>query len=101
MQVSVPPTVTVKDTGTEIATRRAVNFIDGTGIAVAVADDAANNTVNITIATTGGSSSAVPLTIATGDTFTVSANTQVPYAIPITNNGTIVNMGQLVMLRSA
>lgn len=46
-------TVQVKDTGSLVGTRRAINFIDGTNVTVTTSDDAANNEVDVTIAATG------------------------------------------------
>lgn len=39
----------LKKAGTTVAARRAINFIDGTNVTVTVADDAVNDTVNVTI----------------------------------------------------
>jgi hypothetical protein len=46
--------VTVKQSGTVVGTRRAINFIAGSNISLSIVDDAANEQVNITITNTGG-----------------------------------------------
>jgi hypothetical protein len=46
--------VTVEKNGTAVATRRNVNFIEGTNITLTIADDSANDEVDITIAASGG-----------------------------------------------
>jgi hypothetical protein len=46
--------VTVKQSGTVVGTRRAINFIAGSNISLSISDDAVNEQVNITIASTGG-----------------------------------------------
>lgn len=43
----------VSKAGTLVGTRKRINFIDGTNVTITVADDAANDRVNITIAATG------------------------------------------------
>lgn len=46
--------VRVSAGGTLAGTRREINFIQGSNVTLAVADDAANNRVNVTITATGG-----------------------------------------------
>jgi hypothetical protein len=40
--------------GTLVGTRREINFINGANVGITIADDAANNRVNVTVAGTGG-----------------------------------------------
>lgn len=44
----------VRDNGTDVGTRPAVNFHAGSGISLTFGDDAANNEVDVTITNTGG-----------------------------------------------
>jgi hypothetical protein len=44
----------VKKAGTAIGTRRGINLIEGTGVSLTVADDAVNEEVDVTIASTSG-----------------------------------------------
>ena len=46
--------VTVEKNGTAVATRRNINFIEGTNITLTIADDSANDEVDITITAAGG-----------------------------------------------
>jgi hypothetical protein len=46
--------VTVDKNGTAVGTRRNINFIEGTNITLTIADDSANDEVDITIAAAGG-----------------------------------------------
>lgn len=46
-------TIQVKDAGSLVGTRRAINFIDGTNVTVTTSDDPGNNEVDVTIAATG------------------------------------------------
>lgn len=45
-----------KNSGASVGARREINFIEGTGIALTVTDDAANEEVDVNIGTTGGAS---------------------------------------------
>jgi hypothetical protein len=49
--------VTVKQSGTVVGVRRAINFIAGSNISLSISDDAANEEVDITISAAGGGSS--------------------------------------------
>ena len=49
--------VTVKQSGTVVGTRRAINFIAGSNISLSISDDAVNEKVDVTISATGGGSS--------------------------------------------
>lgn len=49
----------VRDDGTDVATRGALNFIAGTGISLTVSDDSANDEVEVTVAATGSSGALV------------------------------------------
>jgi len=49
--------VTVKQGGTTVGTRRAINFIAGSNISLSISDDAANEEVDVTISAAGGGSS--------------------------------------------
>jgi hypothetical protein len=49
--------VTVKQSGTVVGTRRAINFIAGSNISLSISDDAANEEVDVTISAAGGGSS--------------------------------------------
>jgi hypothetical protein len=53
--------------GAIVATRHAINFIDGANVTVGVTDDPTNNRINITVASTGGGGGMVDPTIVTGD----------------------------------
>jgi hypothetical protein len=46
--------VATKKAGTVAGTRRGINFIDGTNVTITVADDSANDAVNVTVAASGG-----------------------------------------------
>ena len=46
--------VAVKDNGTTVGSRRGINFIPGTNVTLSVADDAANEEVDVTINSSGG-----------------------------------------------
>jgi hypothetical protein len=46
--------VTVEKNGTAVGTRRNINFIEGTNITLTIADDSANDEVDVTIAASGG-----------------------------------------------
>lgn len=50
--------VRVKKAGADVATRNAVNFIDGTGVAITVADDAVNDEVDVTVSAAAAVASA-------------------------------------------
>jgi hypothetical protein len=52
----------VSKAGAVIGTRREINFIDGANVTITVADDAANNRVNITVASSGGGGFVDPTT---------------------------------------
>jgi hypothetical protein len=54
--------IRVSKAGALVATRREVNFVDGTNATVTVADDAANNRVNVTVASTGSGGAQTPWT---------------------------------------
>lgn len=47
--------------GTVIGTRRSINFIQGSNVTLTVADDPANEEVDVTIAATGGGGGALPV----------------------------------------
>ncbi len=47
--------VTVENNGTVVGARRAINFIPGTNVSLTIADDAANEEVDVTINASGGS----------------------------------------------
>jgi hypothetical protein len=49
--------VTVKQSGTVVGTRRAINFIAGSNISLSISDDATNEEVDVTISAAGGGSS--------------------------------------------
>jgi len=49
--------VTVKQGGTVVGTRRAINFIAGSNISLNISDDATNEEVDVTISAAGGGSS--------------------------------------------
>ena len=60
--IALPSTLTVnarvavnKNSGATVGTRRRINFIEGSGITLTVADDATNEEVDVTIASTGAS----------------------------------------------
>ena len=44
----------VKKNGTAIGTRRAINFIEGANVTLTIADDAGNEEVDVTVASSGG-----------------------------------------------
>jgi len=46
-----------KNSGATVGTRRRLNFIEGTGVTLTIADDAGNEEVDITIAASGGTTS--------------------------------------------
>jgi hypothetical protein len=46
--------VTVEKNGTAVGTRRNINFIEGTNITLTIADDSANDEVDVTITASGG-----------------------------------------------
>lgn len=48
-QLADPQTVVFSDTGTPVGTRPELNFIEGTGITLTIADDGPNDRVNVTI----------------------------------------------------
>jgi hypothetical protein len=52
---SVTQRVIVSSAGATVGTRQQINFIQGTNTTLTIADDVANNRVNVTIAATGGS----------------------------------------------
>ena len=61
--IALPSTLTVnarvavnKNSGATVGTRRRINFIEGSGITLTVADDSTNEEVDVTIASTGGAS---------------------------------------------
>jgi len=49
--------VTVDKNGTAVGTRRNINFIEGTNITLTIADDSANDEVDVTITASGGGAS--------------------------------------------
>lgn len=49
--------VQILNNGTSVGTRKAVNFIPGAKVAFTIADDATNDRINLTIATTGAAAS--------------------------------------------
>ncbi len=46
--------VTVEKNGTVVGTRRNINFIEGTNITLTIAEDSANDEIDVTIAASGG-----------------------------------------------
>lgn len=65
---------TILSNGSEIANRRALNFIPGSGISLTLADDPTNKKADITITNTGGYGT--PPTISTFTTVNFSSATQ-------------------------
>lgn len=85
----------VENNGTLVGTRRNINFIPGTGISYTIADDSANEEVDVTITNTGVTSvgmtvptglSVSPASITTTGTFAVTLTTG--YSIPTTASQT-------------
>jgi hypothetical protein len=62
----------VENNGTIVGTRRALNFIPGSGITLNIVDDAANEEVDITI--TAGASAPVRRVVALADSSTLTVN---------------------------
>ena len=58
--------VAVENNGTLVGTRRAINFIPGTNVSLTIADDAANEEVDVTINATGGGGSVPAAVLAAG-----------------------------------
>jgi len=52
--------VRIEKAGTVVGTRGGINLIEGTGVTLTVADDAANDEVDVTVATTGGGGGSAP-----------------------------------------
>lgn len=47
----------IRKAGTLVGVRRTINLIEGTNVTLTVADDVANDRVNVTISATGGGGS--------------------------------------------
>jgi hypothetical protein len=75
--------VQVMKAGAPVATRKTLNFIDGTNSTINIADDVANDRLNITVNSTGGSGSGVATLSAIGST---------PNANGATITGTVLNL---------
>jgi hypothetical protein len=60
--------VQVMKAGAAVATRKTLNFIDGTNATINIADDVANDRLNITVNSTGGGGSGVTTLAAIGST---------------------------------
>lgn len=71
--------VEISRAGTLIGTRKTVNFIQGSGVTLTATDDAGNDRVNVTIASTTGTVSSVGLT---SSNLTVTGS-------PVTGSGTL------------
>lgn len=56
LAVEINQKITVRKAGTRIGTRDKINFIEGTGVTLTIAEDVTNDEIDITIASTGGSS---------------------------------------------
>jgi len=67
--------VRVGKAGTLAGTRREINFIDGANVTMTVADDAANDRVNVTIASVGGGGGGGTLAIENADSAIGNATT--------------------------
>ena len=105
----------VEKAGSLVGTRRRINFIDGTNVTITVADDAANEEVDVTIAASGGGSGSVAtdtifdakgdLAIGTGaDTaakLTVGANGQVMFADSNASTGLTYGYPEKVLYAAA
>jgi len=88
-----------KNSGTDTGTRRRLNFIEGSNITMTIADDVANDEVDITIDATGGGSAinndlASFYLNASGTTFTTT-----PITVPLTNVSAITT-GSIVLAAS-
>lgn len=85
--------VAVEKNGSLVGTRRAINFIEGTGITLTIADDSANEEVDVTINSSASANSFATISVsgqsdvvadAASDTLTLAAGT----GITLTTNAT-------------
>lgn len=72
--------VEVAKAGALTGTRKRINFVEGSNVTITVSDDATNNKVDVTIASSGGGATSKPFIVAT------SAN------IPATGGATLVRV---------
>lgn len=63
-----------KNSGSTVGSRRRLNLIEGSGVTLTVADDSANEEVDVTIAAASGSGNSVTATVDFGSTFSYFAS---------------------------
>jgi hypothetical protein len=82
---STASNVAIRKGGTLIGTRPAVNFIEGSNVTLTVADDAGNNRVNVTVASSGSGGGSNVLfkqtSVQAGDTRTTNGDFATTYDI--------------------
>lgn len=89
-----------KNSGATVGTRRRLNFIEGTGVTLTVADDAANEEVDITIASSSGTAGHIikddgtSFTQRAGLNFLSTTTIQVTATDDAANNETEVSFGR-------
>lgn len=80
--------VTVEKNGTAVGTRRNINFIEGTNITLTIADDSANDEVDVTITAAGGGGSTNLTYSANSSTITVLSDTGTDAVVLAANSST-------------
>ena len=65
--------------GTAVGPRREINFVEGSGMTVTVADDPANNRINITLSSSGGGGGGGSLDVKEGNSGVVAAATAIDF----------------------
>jgi hypothetical protein len=78
----------VSSAGTLIGTRREINFVNGANVTITPTDDAANNRVNVAIASTGGGGGMVDPTTTKGDL--IARSTSAPSRLGVGTDGWVL-----------
>ena len=73
----------VKNSGSVVGTRKQLNFIEGSNVALTISDDSVNDQVDITISSTGGGAGSLPQVTTLTDT---------------TNNLSIIGISQIIRI---
>src|SRR4029077_12877124 len=89
--------VRVSSGGAFVAARREVNFVNGANVTVTVTDDAANNRLNVSIASSGGSGGMVDPTTTLGDVMVRGA--AAVQRLGVGTNGQVLTAGSASPLR--
>lgn len=94
--------VIIAKNGSDVGTREKINFIEGTGVTLTIADDSPNNRVNVTINASSGSGTVTSVSVATANGFagTVANATTTP-AITLTTTVTGILKGNGTAISAA